>query len=305
MVPLWLVDTIEFVSNLGRQEVTMSRPRPVLSVTETKLTMEGAGVRLNRAFGRAHERLDPFLLLDDFGSENPDDYLAGFPWHPHRGIETITYILEGEVRHGDSLGNSGTIRAGDVQWMTAGSGIVHEEMPLRSTRLRGFQLWANLPSTDKMMCPRYQDVTADSIPTAQLAEGVEAKVICGTIGEVEGPVQDIVTEPRYLDVSLSPHKEFSFPLDPAHNSFAYVIEGDGRFGTKPADVGIRQLVTFGEGDSVEVKANGAGLRFLLVSGKPIREPVAWGGPIVMNTQNELSHAFSEYRSGEFIKEECR
>ncbi len=280
----------------------MSESRKVLSLSPAQPTIEGAGVRLKRVFGKADKRLDPFLLLDDFGSEDPEDYLAGFPWHPHRGIETITYMLEGDVKHGDSLGNSGTITAGDVQWMTAGSGIIHEEMPQRSPRLRGCQLWANLPAAHKMIRPRYRDIKAEEIPRAELADGVVVKVICGTIDGVKGPVDGVVIDPRYLDVALSPGRSYTFPVPRDHNAFAYLFEGEARF-DRGDSAGNRELVVFDRGDEVQAAAGDRGARFLLVSGKPIGEPVAWGGPIVMNTQEELRQAFQEVRDGTFIRHE--
>jgi redox-sensitive bicupin YhaK (pirin superfamily) len=273
------------------QEVLVGRP-----------TLEGAGVRLRRAFGY-HEvpKFDPFLMLDDFGSNDPDDYLAGFPWHPHRGIETVTYMLSGEVDHCDSIGNSGVIGSGDVQWMTAGSGIIHQEMPRRArARMRGFQLWVNLPRRDKMMTPRYRDVKRADIPEVRPAPGVRVRVVSGTVAGVRGPVQDIVVDPEYLDVSIAPGVEFrhAFPRD--DRVFAYVVDGDSRFGGGKA-VGPGHVVLFGAGDEVAIAAGDSGVRLLLVSGRPLNEPVAWGGPIVMNTRAELDRAFGEYRQGTFIK----
>jgi len=279
----------------------MGEVRHVVSVEPSRPTIEGAGVKLRRAFGRVDTSLDPFLLLDDFGSDDPADYVAGFPWHPHRGIETITYVLEGEVSHGDSLGNKGTIGPGDAQWMTAGSGIIHEEMPRRSKRLRGFQLWANLPASHKMMDPRYQDVAAFRIPTAELADGVEAKVICGEVSGVTGPVRDIVTDPEYLDVAMAPGASFDRAIPGGYNVFAYVCDGTALFNGSKDPVTARRLVVFGDGDAVGIAAGDDGVRLLLVSGRPIREPVAWRGPIVMNTDEELRTAFEEYRQGTFIK----
>ncbi len=265
--------------------------------------MEGAGVRLKRVFG-FHEapKFDPFLLLDHFGSDNPDDYMAGFPWHPHRGIETITYMLDGRVEHGDSLGNQGVIESGDVQWMTAGSGIIHQEMPKESEGLMmGFQLWANLPSHQKMMHPRYRDVKRNTIPEVELESGVRARVICGEIAGTRGPVQDIVTEPEYLDVEMASGKTFSHDIKEDHTVFAYVFEGSGAFGVDKVTVESGHLVLFDEGSEVLIDSGDEGLRFLLISGKPIGEPVAWYGPIVMNTREELETAFREYRNGTFIK----
>jgi quercetin 2,3-dioxygenase len=281
----------------------MAEVRKVIRAEKSKLTMEGAGVRLKRAFGGAYTELDPFLLLDDFHSDNPDDYMSGFPWHPHRGIETITYMLKGRMEHGDSLGNQGAIGAGDVQWMTAGGGIVHQEMPKQESRgLWGFQLWANLPAANKMMKPRYQEVQAGDIPEAKLENGGSAKVIAGEIGGVRGPVKDIVTEPEYFDITLPPGADFSHPVAKGRNVFAYVIQGQGRFGLSPGQtIGTEELVVFGQGDLVRVVGSDEGVRFLLVSGRPIKEPVAWRGPIVMNTEQELNQAFIEYEEGTFIK----
>jgi redox-sensitive bicupin YhaK (pirin superfamily) len=280
----------------------MAGTRRVADVIKSVPTVEGAGVRLQRAFARPDRYLDPFLLLDDFGSDSPEDYLSGFPWHPHRGIETITYMLSGEVSHGDSLGNKGTIGPGDVQWMTAGSGIIHEEMPLESESLRGFQLWSNLPASQKMIEPKYRDVLAGEIPTVSLSDGIEVKVICGRVGETVGPLQDILAAPQYLDVSMDSGKTLAHPVPSDHNVFVYVIEGGGEFdnGVQPP-CGEQHLVILGAGEEILVTAGARGARFLLISGKPLREPVAWGGPIVMNTQAELKLAFEEYRAGTFIK----
>jgi quercetin 2,3-dioxygenase len=299
----------------------MSQARTIRKVFRSKPTIEGAGVHLNRAFGNAETGLfDPFLLLDDFRSDTPSDYLPGFPWHPHRGIETITYVLEGDVEHGDSLGHQGVIGAGDVQWMTAGSGIIHQEMPKGDAqgRMYGFQLWANLPASRKMMDPRYRDVTRESMP-AVTGGGATVRVICGEFEGVGGPVHDIVTEPEYLDVTLSPGTEFVRETKPGHTFLAYVIDGKGQFcraddpfayeieGTNYFDtkrdrlIGDRSLVLFGDGDSLAVSTLDDPVRFLLISGKPIGEPVAWYGPIVMNTREELRIAFDELREGTFIK----
>jgi redox-sensitive bicupin YhaK (pirin superfamily) len=268
-------------------------------------TSEGAGVRLRRALGFQDDSrlLDPFLLLDDFRSENPDDYLRGFPWHPHRGMETITYVLDGEVEHGDSLGNGGLITSGDVQWMTAGSGIVHQEMPKGDGkgRMAGFQLWANLPASDKMMDPRYRGVGKSEIPVVQ-SSGAEVRVISGVVGNIRGPVRDVVTDPEYLDVSLPAGKTFSHPVKEGHNAFAYVIEGEGHFdGREGPAAGEFTFLHYGPGEGVEVTADKKPVRFLLVSGKPIGEPVAWYGPIVMNTEEELAVAFREFEAGTFLK----
>jgi redox-sensitive bicupin YhaK (pirin superfamily) len=281
----------------------MAEIRRVDRIMKSTPTVEGAGVRLKRAFGYDDPQLDPFLLLDDFHSENPEDYMPGFPWHPHRGIETITYMLHGEVAHGDSMGNKGVIGPGDVQWMTAGSGIIHEEMPHQSNRLLwGFQLWANLPSSHKMMDPRYRDVTRDQIPEVSPKEGVGIKIIAGEINGVKGPVQDIVTDPEYLDVTIDSRTMFEHPIKRGHNVFTYIIDGEGFFDLdEEKPIGSENLVIFGEGDALSVKTGAESVRFLLISGKPIGEPVAWYGPIVMNTEAELELAFEEYRKGTFIK----
>ncbi len=298
--------------------------RPVVQVWKSVPTIEGAGVHLRRAFGfRETPVLDPFLLLDDFHSSNPADYVMGFPWHPHRGIETITYMLHGVVEHGDSMGNAGAITPGDVQWMTAGSGIIHQEMPKapaagENPLLRGFQLWANLPASHKMMDPRYRDVTRATIPELETA-GAVIKVICGKVQDVTGPVQDIVTDPVYLDINVLPGKTLVHDVPRDHNAFAYVIDGAAEFDSvcNPARfqrkgdayshyeldclIGPENLVIFGNGSTIRVAASDRGARFLLASGTPLREPVAWHGPIVMNTQDEIVRAFEEYRAGTFIK----
>ena len=283
----------------------MSKIREVRVTLKSRPTMEGAGVRLKRAFGDADPTLDPFLLLDDFHSDNPNDYMAGFPWHPHRGIETITYMLHGRIEHGDSMKNSGIIGAGDVQWMTAGSGIIHQEMPKKNEDdpyLAGFQLWANLPASHKMMNPRYRDITKDQIPEVVLTDKVKVKIICGEINGVKGPVQDIVTDPEYLDVSIEPNSKFKHSIINNRNVFAYVIEGEATFDpTKDEIVGAEHLIIFREGDEVLIQTKDKSVRFLLISGKPIGEPVAWRGPIVMNTEEELRLAFNEYNKGTFIK----
>lgn len=300
----------------------MSTVRRIKKVWKSRPTIEGAGVHLKRAFGY-HEvpQLDPFLLLDDFRSENPDHYLKGFPWHPHRGIETITYVLQGEVEHGDSMGNRGLISSGDVQWMTAGNGIIHQEMPKGDKKkvMSGFQLWANLPASHKMMDPRYRDVKHQQIPEISLENGVRVKIICGKVDGTQGPVQDIVTDPEYLDVTVPAGTTFAHPVRRGRNVLAYVIEGEGYFdqgrdayghevvGTNYFDLkrsctcGNETIIHYGDGDEVSVSSEKNGVRFLLVSGKPIGEPVAWYGPIVMNTQEELRIAFEEYQSGTFIK----
>ena len=279
----------------------MGAGRKIHRISKSTPTLEGAGVHLKRAFGYADPNLDPFLLLDDFHSDNPEDYVAGFPWHPHRGIETITYMLQGEVAHGDSLGNKGVIHPGDVQWMTAGNGIIHEEMPHQSQGLLwGFQLWANLPSSHKMMDPRYRDIRSDQIPSVEV-NGATVKIIAGDVNGVMGPVQDIVTEPEYIDVAIGSGGKFEHNIERGHNAFAYIIDGEGYFDGDGEVIEKESLVVFEDGDNITVKAGDGGIRFLLCSGKPIGEPVAWRGPIVMNTQEELDLAFEEYRDGTFLK----
>jgi redox-sensitive bicupin YhaK (pirin superfamily) len=297
--------------------------RPVKRIVQSKPTIEGAGVHLRRAFGFGDTaETDPFLLLDDFRNDRPQDYLAGFPWHPHRGIETITYVLSGTVDHGDSLGNRGSLGSGDVQWMTAGRGIMHQEMPQGDAqgRMHGFQLWANLPSSLKMTAPRYQDVKAAAIPEIVDDDGTRVRVVCGEFWGQRGPVDGVAADPRYLDILVPPGKRKTLPVEIERHAFAYVFEGSGRFAfaSKPFGVltekqidgeeivtremtGDRSLVLFDSGDEVTVQAGEQGVRFLLVSGKPIKEPVAWYGPIVMNTQAELQQAVSELRSGTFIR----
>jgi len=292
--------------------------RPVKRTVDARPTLEGAGVRLRRAFGFGNtEEFDPFLLLDDFRNERPEDYRAGFPWHPHRGIETITYVLAGTVEHGDSLGNSGAITSGDVQWMTAGRGIVHQEMPQGDAdgRMHGFQLWANLPSSLKMTAPRYQEVLSRDVPEVTDDDGTKVRVICGSMWGKQGPVDGIAADPSYLDVWVPPGKRKSLPVETQLHAFAYVFDGAGSFRdasdplaapTEGADgkvspaVDNRTLVLFDRGDEVTVQAGEQGIRFLLVSGKPLREPVAWHGPIVMNTHEELQQAFEQYRNGTFL-----
>ncbi len=296
--------------------------RPIKRLIKAKLTTEGAGVHLRRAFGFGNtQEFDPFLLLDDFRNDDPEDYLAGFPWHPHRGIETITYVLTGTVEHGDSLGNAGTLGAGDVQWMTAGSGIIHQEMPRGdpSGRMHGFQLWANLPSALKMTAPRYQDVQSSDIPEVVDDDETRVRVICGNVWGATGPVDGIAAEPQYIDVWVPSGKRKSLPVETTRHAFAYVFGGSGRFRnasdplaapTEPAgtmaaspveEADNRSLVLFDAGDEVTVQAGEHGIRFLLVSGKPIEEPVAWYGPIVMNTQDELRQAFADFQAGTFLK----
>lgn len=296
--------------------------RPVKRIIQAEPTIEGAGVKLRRAFGFGNTNdFDPFLLLDDFRNENPEDYLAGFPWHPHRGIETITYVLKGTVDHGDSLGNTGSLGAGDVQWMTAGSGILHQEMPKgdKQGKMHGFQLWANLPSSLKMTSPRYQDVPAVEIPEIIDDDGTVVRVVCGSFWGKRGPVEGIAADPRYLDVWVPPGKSKRLAVETTRHAFAYIFEGTGSFrnASQPFDVktdnvgamktvpveetGNRTLVLFENGDEVTVQAGEKGIRFLLVSGKPLEEPVAWYGPIVMNTEEQLRQAYAELHNGTFIK----
>jgi len=301
----------------------MKPARMIRKVWKSRPTLEGAGVHLKRAFGYNQVPLfDPFLLLDDFHSNHPPHYLNGFPWHPHRGIETITYVLHGRVEHGDSMGNEGVIAAGDVQWMTAGSGIIHQEMPKGDAvgLMWGFQLWANLPAADKMRAPRYRGIVSGEIPHLTLAGGIRAKVICGEVGGVKGPVRDVVVEPTYLDVTVPPEANFTHPIKPGHKVFAYVVSGEGYFdpqrsayahevvGRNYFDMkrqcacSAENLVLYeDDGEKVDVTAAGQPVRFLLVSGKPLGEPVAWYGPIVMNTQEELKAAFEQYEKGTFIR----
>ena len=296
--------------------------RPVKRISQSQPTMEGAGVKLRRAFGFGDTSdFDPFLMLDDFRNDRPADYAAGFPWHPHRGIETITYVLSGSVEHGDSLGNRGAMGAGDVQWMTAGRGILHQEMPKGDAlgRMHGFQLWANLPSALKMTAPRYQDVPSGAVPEIIDDDGTRVRVICGDFWGKKGPVDGVAADPRYLDVWVPPGKRKVLPVETYRQVFAYIFEGDAKFaGASPkmgvlheeeldgveivrrAPVGDRSLVVFDAGDEVVVQAGEKGVRFLLVSGRPLREPIAWHGPIVMNTQGEINQAMRDLRQGTFI-----
>jgi redox-sensitive bicupin YhaK (pirin superfamily) len=296
--------------------------RSIKKVWKSQPVVEGAGVHLRRAFGfREMPELDPFLLLDDFRSENPDDYRAGFPWHPHRGMETITYLLDGEVEHQDSLKNKGVIQPGDVQWMTAGGGIIHQEMPRgdRKGRMAGFQLWSNLPAASKMMDPRYREVKDREIPVVKTPDGATVRVIAGDVEGQKGPVRDIVSGPEYLDVSVPKGKSFAHPVKPDHTVFAYVFEGEGFFDAgrdpfaredavdtyadlkRPCSCGDGSVVLYGPGSSVVVSTDKKPVRFLLVSGRPLKEPIAWYGPIVMNTQEELKTAFREFQEGTFVK----
>lgn len=296
--------------------------RPVRQMYESTPAIEGAGVKLRCAFGFGKtDDFDPFLLLDDFRNERREDYAAGFPWHPHRGIETITYVLAGTVEHKDSLGNSGELSGGSVQWMTAGSGIIHQEMPKgdENGQMHGFQLWANLPSSLKMTAPRYQDRKAGEVPEATDDDGTTARIICGNLWGKDGAVDGVAASPHYFDISVPPGITRSIEVDVARNAFAYVFSGDGTFAdsSSPRSVqteyagvsesatvptaGNRTLVLFDSGDEIRVTAGDNGIRFLLVSGEPIREPVAWYGPIVMNTQEELRIATEEYQNGTFLK----
>lgn len=278
--------------------------RPVYAALTAKETLEGAGVRLWRGFGYFEvPKFDPFLLFDDFSSQNPADYAPGFPWHPHRGIETVTYVLDGDVRHRDSLGNEGTIGAGDLQWMTAGSGIIHEEMPEGAGGIRGFQLWVNLPKKEKMMRPRYQDLRHGVIPEAALGTHARAKVLAGEAGGVRGPIEDIMADPLYLDVVLDGSGTLEFPVAEGHTAFAYVLDGAiGAGADDTASYARGTIVLFARsGGALHFRAGTSGARFLLVAGRPIGEPVAWRGPIVMNTADELRQAFAELSEGTFIR----
>ena len=285
----------------------MATYRTIHTVLTSKPTVEGAGVHLKRVFGYPQVPMfDPFLLLDDFHSDDPNQYISGFPWHPHRGIETVTYMLHGKVEHGDSLGNSGIIQSGDIQWMTAGNGIVHQEMPKHdedNPLLWGFQLWVNLPAAQKMMEPRYQDIKSTEVPEVTLENNATVRVLCGTVAGVPGPVKNIIADPEYLDVTVPAHTTCEFPVKDGYTVFAYVIEGSGYFTpSKEKLFGAEQLVLYEkQGETLTVVTIDAPVRFLLISGKPIGEPVAWYGPIVMNTKKELEVAFEEYRNGTFLK----
>ncbi|HSD62845.1 MAG TPA: pirin family protein [Ignavibacteriaceae bacterium] len=296
--------------------------RPVRKILKAQPTIEGAGVHLRRAVGFGDPaEVDPFLLLDDFRNERPEDYLAGFPWHPHRGIETITYVLAGNVEHGDSMGNKGIISPGDVQWMTAGSGIIHQEMPKgdKTGRMHGFQLWANLPSSLKMTTPRYQEIKSVDIPEVTDDDGTHIRLVCGDFWGKKGPVDGIAANPTYIDVMVPAGKRKSLKIDTRNNAFAYVFTGSGKFCNAseplavptesvgwldthpPVEADNRSLILFDSGDEITVQAGEEGIRFLLISGKPLKEPVAWYGPIVMNTQEELRRAFKELQEGTFLK----
>jgi quercetin 2,3-dioxygenase len=300
--------------------------RPVRRVVKSKPTIEGAGVHLRRAFGFGNTTdFDPFLLLNDFRNDVPEEYLAGFPWHPHRGIETITYVLAGTVQHGDSMGNRGVIGAGDIQWMTAGSGIIHQEMPKgdEAGRMHGFQLWANLPASLKMTPPRYQEVKAANIPEIKDDDGTTVRVVCGKFWGADGPIDGIAADPIYLDVSVPPGRERGLPVETTRHSFAYVFGGGGKFRNAsqplavptegnqgldmhpPTEADNRSLILFDHGDEVMVRAGEEGIRFLLISGKPLQEPVAWHGPIVMNTQEQLRKAFEDLEKGTFLNPASR
>jgi redox-sensitive bicupin YhaK (pirin superfamily) len=300
--------------------------RPIKKLIKAKPTIEGAGVHLHRAFGfGSTSDFDPFLLLDDFRSDHPRDYTAGFPWHPHRGIETITYVLAGTVEHGDSIGNSGAISPGDIQWMTAGSGIIHQEMPKgdKLGRMHGFQLWANLPASLKMTEPHYQEVKSTDIPEVTEDDGTRVRVICGSFQDTKGPVDGIAANPVYLDVFVPAGITRTISVEKSSQGFAYVFEGSGKFcnvstplavptesdmwwDTEPhSEEDNRTLVLFDEGDEISVRAGANGIRFLLISGRPLHEPVAWYGPIVMNTQEQLQQAFAELREGTFLKSKSK
>lgn len=299
------------------------KTRKIQKMYKSKPTLEGAGVHLHRAFGGSADArtFDPFLLLDDFRNDRPQDYAPGFPWHPHRGIETITYVLRGQVAHGDSMGNQGAITSGDVQWMTAGSGILHQEMPEGDPdgHMYGFQLWANLPRADKMMDPRYQDIKSTQIPVVTLTGGVTARVICGEVMGVRGPVENIMIDPQYLDITVPAKTRFTFPTPPDHTVIAYIVDGKATFCDEQDPFGYeregsnyfdmqhdralddRTLILFGDGEQILVTTEDNAVRFLLISGRPIHEPIAWYGPIVMNSEKELRQAFEELEQGTFIK----
>ena len=296
--------------------------RPIKRLVKAKPTLEGAGVHLRRAFGFGHTSdFDPFLLLDDFRNDIPDDYLAGFPWHPHRGIETITYVLSGTVEHGDSMGNRGAIGPGDLQWMTAGRGIIHQEMPKgdETGRMHGFQLWANLPADLKMTAPRYQEIKSADIPVITDDDETQVRIVCGSFWGKKGPVDGIAADPVYIDVAVAPGNRKSLPVETTRHAFAYVFSGSGKFCNASEPLAVptesvgwadtrppsraenRSLLLFDRGDEVTVEAGPDGIRFLLVSGQPLKEPVAWYGPIVMNTQEQLREAFQELEQGTFLK----
>jgi quercetin 2,3-dioxygenase len=282
----------------------METNRKISRIIHGQATSDGAGVRLTRIFGFYEQGLlDPFLLLDFFGSDNPDDYIAGFPWHPHRGMETVTYMLDGKVEHSDSMGNSGVIGKGDIQWMTAGSGIIHQEMPqYTGGRIGGFQLWVNLPAADKMIAPRYQDIPAQKVPIVNLENGITVKILAGAFNGTRGPVENIIADPDYFDVMMPENIEFIIPVNPEYTVFAYLYEGTVQFdesSTHPMRAG--QGALFGKGPQVWAKTGASKARFILISGQPIGEPIAWRGPVVMNTEAELNVAFKEIREENFIK----
>ena len=281
----------------------MSEEKMIKKIYTGRATIEGASVRLHRAFGFIEVPIfDPFLMLDDFGSKDPEDYLAGFPWHPHRGMETVTYMIHGTVDHSDSLGNSGSISDGQVQWMSAGSGIIHQEMPqLQKDYLRGIQLWVNLPAKNKMMNPRYRDIKAEEIPTVHDENGVEVRVIAGIYKNTEGPVKDIICEPEYLDIKIPLEKSFKYFFKKDHTAFVYLLEGEGYFDSRKEKLAAGQLGLYGNGEEIEINSISDELRILCISGKPIREPIAWRGPVVMNDDAEITKAFEEYQNGTFIK----
>lgn len=283
----------------------MADTRKIVFRQKGQPTSDGAGVRLTRIFGNNEEGLfDPFLLLDFFGSDNPRDYMAGFPWHPHRGMETVTYMLDGQVEHGDSLGNKGVIGKGDIQWMTAGSGIIHQEMPKSQpdSRMFGFQLWINLPASKKMMTPRYQDIKASEIPEVQLKNGISLRVIAGTYEGTTGPVSDIIADPIYFEIAIPSNTEFILPVHMGYTVFVYLFEGSGIFDAAlSSPLTSNEVALFGDGDELKVRTGASHARFLVISGKKLGEPVAWRGPIVMNTEEEINLAFRELKEGNFIK----
>lgn len=289
--------------------------RPIQYVAESVQAIDGAGVKLRRAFGNLQGiNLDPFLLLDCFGSTNPDEYMKGFPWHPHRGIETVTYMIRGKVEHEDSLGNKGTIKGGEIQWMTAGSGIIHQEMPQLpddpneiSQALKGFQLWVNLPKSHKMMKPRYQDIKSNEIKSVKLNDNRgSVNVLAGTYEGLNGPVQDVIAEPTYLDVTLENDQIFNYNIPENHTVMAYMIDGDAFFDdAKKHHLSSDNLIVYGKGDGIKIQTDKEQARFLLMSGAPINEPVAWYGPMVMNTEAEIREAFREFQAGTFIKHEYK
>ena len=282
----------------------MENIRKIERIIIGQLTSDGAGVKLTRILGHnTQELLDPFLMLDFFGSDNPDDFMSGFPWHPHRGMETVTYMLEGKVEHEDSMGNRGVIGRGDIQWMTAGSGIIHQEMPkYEGGRMHGFQLWVNLPSASKMISPRYQDIPASKVPVVELENRARVKVLAGTFHGVRGPVENIIADPEYFDVEMPDNAELMVPVAPDYTVFVYLYDGAARFDENRKDpLHAGEGVLFSQGDRVLVKTGTSQARFILIAGKPIGEPIAWRGPIVMNTDEELNTAFRELRNDTFIK----